>query len=534
MSWLGEAWIGIRLAARLPGVLRRPLTLNEAHAAVATRLAHREASFLDCVNRCVFERHASPYRALLERAGCERGDLERLVRRDGIEETLRALYRAGVYLTVGEFKGRQPIVRGGQPVRASIDGVWNPRGGPLVHSMTSGSRGSPVPVPADLEFLRDRAVNSLVVLAARGGLRWRHATWNVPGADALVPVLRLAMAGAPPSGWFALVASSTPGLHPRYRWSERAISWAWAAAGLGTLRPVPATLEAPTAIVRWLAEIQRIGSTPHIYTLVSPAVRLCQVAHASGVDLAGTQFTVTGEPLTGPRLAAIHAVGAEARPTYASVEAGAIGEGCLHRGAPDDVHVLRDRLAIIQPGDDAGPLPGAALLMSSLRPVGPFMFLNVSLGDTAELSERKCGCPLESVGWTTHLRAIRSQEKLTAWGMSLLDSDVVRVLEETLPARFGGGPTHYQLVEDVGETGTPCLRLLVHPAVGGVDPTRVATAFLDAIAPGRGAERIASLLWSDAGAVRVERRPPLAASSGKIHHVYAGATKESGPISPRT
>jgi hypothetical protein len=56
----------------------------------------------------------------------------------------------------------------------------------------------------------------------------------------------------------------------------------------------------------------------------------------------------------------------------------------------------------------------------------------VSVGDTAELSERKCGCPPESVGWTTHFRAICSQEKLTAWGMSLLDSDVVRVIEETL------------------------------------------------------------------------------------------------------
>jgi hypothetical protein len=211
-------------------------------------------------------------------------------------------------------------------------------------------------------------------------------------------------------------------------------------------------------------------------------------------------------------------MGAEARPTYASVEAGAIGEGCLHRESPDDVHVLRDRLAVVQPGDGTGPLPATALLLSSIRAVGPFVFLNVSLGDQADLRERSCGCPLEAIGWTTHLRAIRSQEKLTAWGMSLLDSDVVRVLEETLPARFGGGPTHYQLVEDVAETGAPCLRLLIHPAVGPVDPAEVATAFLDAIASGRGAERIASVLWAQAGAVRVERRPPVAAS-GKIHHV---------------
>ena len=533
MSWLGEAWLGARLMARLPGFLRRPLTLNEAHAAVAARLAHREASFLDLVGRRVFERPGSPYRALLGRAGCERGDLARLVGQEGVEGALRRLYRAGVYLTVDEFKGRRPIVRDGQPVPTSIEGLSNPRVGPHVSSRTSGSRGAPVPVPADLEFLRDRAVNSLVVLAARGGLRWRHATWNVPGADALVPVLRLAVAGAPPARWFALVASTAPGLHPRYRWSERVISWAWFAAGLGTLHPVPAPLEDPGPILRWLAETRGRGATPHVYTLVSPAIRLCQVAHASGVDLTGTQFTVTGEPLTGPRLAAVHAVGAEARPTYASVEAGAIGEGCLHRDAPDDVHVLRDRLAVIQPGEDGGPLPGAALLISSLRPTGPFMFLNVSLGDAAELRERKCGCPLESIGWTTHLRSIRSREKLTAWGMTLLDSDVIRVLEETLPARFGGGPTHYQLVEDADGDGAPRIRLLVHPVVGAVDPAQIATAFLEAIAPGRGAERVASLVWNQAGAVRVERRPPLA-PGGKIHHVYAGATGASGPFSPRT
>src|SRR5262249_43748526 len=268
---------------------------------------------------------------------------------------------------------------------------------------------------------------------------------------------------------------------------------------------IPATLEDPGPILRWMADARRAGGTPHLYTLVSPAVRLSQAAQAAGVDLAGAEFTVTGEPLTGPRLAAIHGVGAEARPTYASAEAGAIGEGCLHRDAPDDVHVLRDRLAVIRPEGQPGLLPDSALLISSLRPVGPFTFLNVSLGDQAEMSERRCGCSLEAVGWTTHLRAIRSEEKLTAWGMSFLDSDVVRVLEEPLPARFGGGPTHYQLVEDAEPNGTPRVRLLIHPAVGAVDPDCVVAVFLEAIAAGRGAGRVASLVWTQAGAVRVER-----------------------------
>ena len=216
------------------------------------------------------------------------------------------------------------------------------------------------------------------------------------------------------------------------------------------------------------------------------------------------------------------------------MEAGAIGEGCLDRDAPDDVHVLRDRLAVIQPGDDAGPLPGAALLISSLRPVGPFMFLNVSLGDSAELSERKCGCPLESVGWTTHLRAIRSREKLTAWGMSLLDSDVVRVLEETLPARFGGGPTHYQLVEDADGAGAPRLRLLVHPGGGRrrSDP-RSPPRSSRRSHRGAGPSGSPASSGADAGAVEGRAAAP-AGDGGKIHHVHAGAAGAAEPFSSRT
>jgi hypothetical protein len=57
------------------------------------------------------------------------------------------------------------------------------------------------------------------------------------------------------------------------------------------------------------------------------------------------------------------------------------------------------------------------------------------------------------LGWTTHLRDIRSQEKLTAGGMTFLDTDLIRVLEEVLPARFGGAPTDYQLVEEEAEEG---------------------------------------------------------------------------------
>jgi hypothetical protein len=96
---------------------------------------------------------------------------------------------------------------------------------------------------------------------------------------------------------------------------------------------------------------------------------------------------------------------------------------------------------------------------------------------------------------------------------------VRRVLDETLPARFGGSAVDYQLREDEGEGGVARLRLLVHPRVGPLDPAAVADAFLEALGRGSGAERVMELAWRDARVLRVERRPPESTASGKIHHL---------------
>ena len=44
-------------------------------------------------------------------------------------------------------------------------------------------------------------------------------------------------------------------------------------------------------------------------------------------------------------------------------------------------------------------------------------------------------------------------------------AEVQRVLDEALPARFGGSTVDYQLVENEGPGGTARLRLVVHPSV---------------------------------------------------------------------
>jgi hypothetical protein len=85
---------------------------------------------------------------------------------------------------------------------------------------------------------------------------------------------------------------------------------------------------------------------------------------------------------------------------------------------------------------------------------------------------------------------------------------VARVLDETLPGRFGGGPGDYQLVEDEAANGRR-LRLLVPPDVGPVDPHAVAEAFVSALDS-----------WPATGLVTVERHTPLATRFGKVLHVH--------------
>jgi hypothetical protein len=281
------------------------------------------------------------------------------------------------------------------------------------------------------------------------------------------------------------------------------------------------SLDDPAPIIEWMLGMLRRGETPHLKTYASSAVRLCQAALARRIDLTGARFTVTGEPVTEARLAVIHRTGARATPRCGTSEAGLIGSGCLSPEVCGELHLFHDLNAVIQPGSwELDGLTPRSLLVTSLRPTARLVLLNASLGDEAVLGGRGCGCPMEQLGWTTHVHSIRSPEKLTAAGMSFLDVDVVRALEEVLPTRFGGGPTDYQLVEDVGRDGRPRLRLLVDPEVGPVDAQSVAAAFLSAIGPGSGVERVMGLLWEEARVLEVERRPPLRTPAGKILHLH--------------
>ena len=130
--------------------------------------------------------------------------------------------------------------------------------------------------------------------------------------------------------------------------------------------------------------------------------------------------------------------------------------------AIDEVHLLLDKVAVLQYPKVVRPglPPVGALHLTTLLPSCPKLMLNVETDDYGVLSERDCGCPLGALGFRTHLHDIRSYEKLTSEGMSFLGGDLLTLVEELLPQRFGGGPADYQLVEEeVG--GLPKVSLVV-------------------------------------------------------------------------
>ena len=255
-----------------------------------------------------------------------------------------------------------------------------------------------------------------------------------------------------------------------------------------------------------------------VYTTTSSAVRVALAASEMGYPLDDVVFHSRSEPLSEPRRRLIEASGARVIQNYASVEMSFVAYSCPHGIAADDLHVSHDRYAIIErerPVFENGPLVDA-LLLTTLSPNAAKVGLNLELGDSARITERACGCPLEEIGLRTHMSGIRSFEKLSSEGTSFARDDVLRILEEVLPARFGGTALDYQVVEEEAADGSNQLILRIHPDVGPLDEDAVRAGLIEALGSGSLVDEYQAHLIQRAQSIVVRRLVPLATPAGKV------------------
>jgi hypothetical protein len=146
-----KAWVHFLLGLR--GFLRHTISLEEARTIVRQRIAEREANFLRLVEGGIFGHSRSPYLPLLKLAGCEMGDIRKMVQTRGLDEALRALCEAGVYVTFDEFKGHEPIVRKGKVVPVQAGGFDNPYLHQYYRAESGGTTGTATRISFGLNHL---------------------------------------------------------------------------------------------------------------------------------------------------------------------------------------------------------------------------------------------------------------------------------------------------------------------------------------------------------------------------------------------
>jgi len=280
-------------------------------------------------------------------------------------------------------------------------------------------------------------------------------------------------------------------------------------------------------VAEWMSrEIEEHGGCC-LATYTNNAVRVCHAAKEKDLDLRGAKFITGGEATTRAKRAEIEAVGATACPIYGFTEGGAVGAGCFSPSEADDVHLFEDSLALIshpRPVSHAN-ITVDAFLFTSLLPSTAKVLLNVEIGDYGVIESRSCGCKFEQLGFTKHLHDIRAFDKLTGEGMSLVGTDLVRIIEEVLPGKFGGASIDYQIAEEEDERGHTRVCILASPAVGRINEDQLKETMIAELRKGKSPQKVAAEIWSHANTLRVKREYPRITPRGKLMPLHVQGVK---------
>lgn len=513
-------------------LMYRPCTPERAKTLIRTRMAARDDLFLRMVGEAIWRQPGSPYRQLLDWAGWPFDRLAESVRRRGLDDTLKALLDAGVYLTFDEFKGRKPIRRDGLTLECTERDFDNPTVLPSFEVRTGGSRSQGSRVPASLDYLAaQRAPARCLMLEALGVGRWPVILW-LPRDASIQWWLALAHMGRPALRWFSLTdlaAFRVPQLHQvMFRLAQM--------IGLTRGLRLPSLRHTPLSEADMVLEAVLAGRARHggcaVVTTPSAATRLAGLAGHRTIRLDHVTFVVQGEPLTPGKHTEITRAGARVGGRYGFTEAGSVAEACMRPTGEDDAHFLADSFGLVC---DRRTLPDGravdALVLTTLLPSSPKVLLNVESDDFADVTVRRCGCPWDELGMHTHLSTIRSFSKLTGEAVMVLGTDCVRILEEVLPREFGGRSIDYQLLEAEDGDHLTRLYLVVSPSVGPIDEARVLGRFIEELRDPTRPRSLMPPLWRQADTIKVVRREPVSTGRGKQFPFHTQAFAPPGLVS---
>ena len=513
--------------------LTETLTPDNARALITARLENRDKSLLDLIRTAVYGYSDSPYLPLLSYAGCEYGDLERLVKTAGADKALAQLADEGVYLSIEEYKGRTPIVRGSITYQVKETDFDNPCLAPQVETRTSGGRGAGTRTAYELAFLADSWSAHLAValeaLGVKGGAPYGLWLPIMPGSGPIV-LLAYTKCGVIPTRWFSPLTSREIRPSMKSRVGTHGLLLAARMFGIRWPRPEYLPLKEAEQVARWIhTQLQTHGQCCfNSYT--STAVRVCQAATRASIDLSGAIFLFGGEPLTESKHQALLSAGVSRYLVmYGSMDAGYLGLSCFSPQKCDDVHLFDDSFVFNERSRQVvhAETEVSASLVSSLLPTTPKILLNVETGDWGVRGNWPCSCEWGRLGLEQHMHSIRSFDKLTSEGMTFAGSGLYRLLDEILPRQFGGGAGDYQLVEEEDTSGKTRISIVASPDVGEIDEQRLLQTVVDRLSKGQDFHRMMGHMWVESGTMRVIRERPFVSSAGKVLPLHVKGTPKT-------
>lgn len=524
---LNEARYFARMMAGCRRFIRTP-PVADPESLVQANLSRREDNFLELMRRAVFARPSCAYARLFNWAGCGFEDLSAGVLKDGLDATLARLHECGVRLSHDEFKGKKPIERTGLRIQASPADFANPLVRGALETTSSGSRSTGTVTRPSVEFQVYREAQDALFV---GQFNPREKAIGavlpiLPSTVGFNRMLTFQRRGTPVEKWFALGGSWRDSAH--YRTLIHLLVLEARAHGLGVPFPTYIARDDFSPAARWIGKRLPAGREVLWMGPVSMGVLVASAAREAGIDLKGTTFLCGAEPLTAARREVMESAGGRVYPRYGISELGWVGCSCEQMDRGNSVHVMRDSLAVISRRRRA-PMTDVevdSLAFTTLLPVSTYVLVNVEMDDCGTLEPARCNCRFQEMGFTQQISDVYSYGKLTGQGITLLGGDLISIIERSLPARFGGTPADYQLLELDGSDGA-IVELRVSPRVGAGPEGEVRSFFLAEVKRLWGGS-LTARQWGQTGAVRVAFQDPVISGGRKINPLHLLGTAPRG------